>query len=196
MFAEIPAAMATRMHELEARDADERRRGLPAAERLCQVPPETGRLLALLAATAPAGEWLEVGTSAGYSTLWLALAARATGRRVRTLERAEWKLALARETFARAGVEDVVELVAGDAREALAGAGPIGFCFLDAAKSEHTDYYALAVPRLARGGLLVADNIVSHTEAMAPFMASAHADPRLDAAVLGVGKGLLLGRRT
>jgi hypothetical protein len=70
---------------------------------------------------------------------------------VRTLERAEWKLALARETFAQAGVEDVVELVAGDAREALAGAGPIGFCFLDAAKSEHTDYYALAVPRLLPG---------------------------------------------
>lgn len=196
MFAEIPAAMATRMHELEARDADERRRGLPAADRLCQVPPETGRLLALLAAAAPAGEWLEVGTSAGYSTLWLALAARATGRRVRTLERAEWKLALARETFAQVGVEDVVELVAGDAREALAEAGPIGFCFLDAAKSEHADYYALAVPRLLPGGLLVADNIASHAEALAPFVANALADPRLDVVVLGVGKGLLIGRRT
>src|SRR3990172_5278846 len=140
MFAEIPAAMATRMRELEARDADERRRGLPAAERLCQVPPETGRLLALLAATAPAGAGLGGGGGGG--------------------------------------------------------GGWFVFCSLDAAKGEHTDYYALAVPRLARGGLLVADNIVSHAEALAPFVASALADPRLDAAVLGVGKGLLLGRRT
>ena len=86
MFHSIPAAILDRMAYLEGRDAADRDDGTPRMQRLRQIPPETGRFLSLLAASAPAGAWLEIGTSAGYSTLWLAMAGRATGCQVTTFE--------------------------------------------------------------------------------------------------------------
>ena len=80
MFSEIPTSVLDRMSELELRDAKDRADGTPRLERLRQVPPETGRFIALWAAAAPKGSIIEVGTSAGYSTLWLALACRAKHR--------------------------------------------------------------------------------------------------------------------
>ena len=110
MFHTIPEAMGQRMAELEAIDARDRVDGTPKARRMRQVPPETGRFLALMAASAPAGDWIEIGTSAGYSTLWLALAAREAGATITTFEVLPNKVALAGETFAQAGVSDVVRL--------------------------------------------------------------------------------------
>jgi predicted O-methyltransferase YrrM len=80
MFEAISPAMLARMRELEAIDRRDRSDGTPRSKRLRQIPPEVGKFLALLAASAPAGPCLEIGTSAGYSTLWLALAARASSR--------------------------------------------------------------------------------------------------------------------
>jgi len=85
------------MDYLEAIDARDRTDGTPRAQRMRQVPPETGRFIALLAASAPAGAHLETGTSAGYSALWLALACRETGRRPTTFEALPAKAALADE---------------------------------------------------------------------------------------------------
>ena len=115
MFADIPVPMLERMRELEAIDSRDRKDGTPRLERLRQVPPETGRFLALAAAAAPPGHWVEIGTSAGYSAMWIALAARERGARLLTFEVLAEKARLARETFARAGVADVVELREGDA---------------------------------------------------------------------------------
>lgn len=113
MFHDIPAEALDRMRELERRDAEDRSDGTPRLERLRQIPQETGRFLALWAASAPDGPCVEIGTSAGYSALWLALACRATGRTLTTFEVLPQKAALARETFSRAGVEDVVRLIEG-----------------------------------------------------------------------------------
>ncbi|NMC80905.1 MAG: O-methyltransferase, partial [Chloroflexi bacterium] len=120
MFHSIPPAIAEQMRYLEALDAQDRQDGTPRLQRLRQIPPETGRFLALLAAGAPPGALIEIGTSAGYSTLWLALACRVTQRRVVTYEVLPEKARLARQTFRRAGVEAWVELVEGDARPHLA----------------------------------------------------------------------------
>ena len=89
MFRDVPQAMLKRMLELEQIDARDRIDGTPRMKRLRQIPPEVGRFIALLAAAAPAGRWIEIGTSAGYSTLWLALACRAAGRKIRTYETLE-----------------------------------------------------------------------------------------------------------
>ena len=195
MFHAIPSAILDRMHYLEQIDARDRGDGTPFLQRLRQIPPELGRFLALLAASAPAGAWIEVGASAGYSTLWMALAARAVGQRIVTYEVLEEKQRLARETFRLAGVEDVVQLVAGDAREYLRQAPPIGFCFLDAEKDIYEACYELVVPRLAAGGLLVADNVISHSETLAPLCDRALSDPRVDALVVPIAKGELLCRK-
>jgi caffeoyl-CoA O-methyltransferase len=195
MFHEIPAAILQRMKHLEALDRQDREDNTPRLKRLRQVPRETGKFLALLAAGAPDGAILEIGTSAGYSTMWLALACREMGRRMTTFELLPEKIALASETFRLTGLEDVVTLVAGDALEKLAAYGDIAFCFLDAEKDVYADCYDLVVPRLVKGGLLVADNVISHEAELGPLVARSLADERLDAVVVPIGKGELVCRK-
>ena len=195
MFHRIPSQTLTRMGQLEEMDTRDRRDGTTRMQRLRQVAPETGRFLAMLAAGAPEGEYVEIGTSAGYSALWLALACRETGRKLTTFEVLEEKARLARETFRMAGVEDVVELVVGDAREHLPGLDGISFCFLDAEKEIYADCYELVVPRLVGGGILVADNAVSHADALQPMLDRALADERVDAVILPIGRGELVCRK-
>jgi caffeoyl-CoA O-methyltransferase len=195
MFHDIPRAIADRMKMLEAIDARDRTDGTPRLERLRQIPPETGRFLALVAATAPNGRWIEIGTSAGYSTLWLALACRAVGRMITTFEILDGKAELARETFRVAGVEDVVDFVHGDALELLGDCRDIGFCFLDAEKDLYLRFYEIVVPRMVPGGLLVADNAINMADILQPMVDRALADDRVDAMVVPVGKGELVCRR-
>ena len=195
MFHDIADRVLTRMQTLEGLDSKDRADGTPRLQRLRQIPPETGKFIAMLAATAPVGQWIEIGTSAGYSTLWLALACRETGHRVTTFEVLPAKVKLARETFSMAGVEDAVELVAGDAREHLGRIGEISFCFLDAEKEVYADCYEAVVPKLVTGGLLVADNAINHREALGPMLDRALSDERVDAMVVPVGKGELVCRK-
>ncbi len=195
MFRDIPETIRARMAYLEQVDALDRQDGTPRQHRLRQITPETGRFIALLAACAPPGHCVEVGTSAGYSALWLSLACRAAGRTLVTLEVREDKAALARETFRLAGVEDAATLVIGDARQHLARYPGIGFCFLDAEKEVYADCYEAVVPNLVTGGLLVADNAINHRETLAPMLDRALGDPRVDAMIVPVGKGQLVCRR-
>lgn len=187
--------MLDRMRSLEARDREDRADGTPRLQRLRQIPHETGKFLALLAAGAPEGEIIEVGTSAGYSTLWLALAAASRGRGVKTFEVLPEKAELARKTFHLAGVEQTVELFPGDARHHIEKFDRIAFCFLDAEKEVYGDIYELVVPRLVKGGLLVADNAINHREVLQPMLERALADERVDALIVPIGKGELVCRK-
>ncbi len=195
MFHDIPQPLADRMRHLETIDTADRNDGTARMERLRQIPPETGKFISLLCASAPDGGIVEIGTSAGYSTLWLALAARATGRRLTTFEVLEDKLELAREAFRLSAVEDVVTLIAGDAREFLPGFKDIGFCFLDAEKEIYGDCYDLVIPNLVKGGLLVADNAINHRETLQPMLDRALGDSRVDALIVPIGKGELVCRK-
>jgi predicted O-methyltransferase YrrM len=195
MFHSIDTAMQRRMKLLEAMDAKDRQDGTPRLQRLRQIPPETGRFIALLAATAPEGRFVEVGTSAGYSGIWISLACRERACKLVTFEVLEEKARLARETFHEAGVEDSVELVLGDARAHLSGIHNVAFCFLDAEKDVYADCYEAVVPNLVPGGLLVADNALNHFASLQPMIERALADPRVDATVASVGKGELICRR-
>ncbi len=195
MFDSIPPGMAARMSELETIDAADRVDGTERMKRLRQVPNEIGRLIAMFAAAAPEGRYVEIGTSAGYSTMWLALACRELGRTITSFEVLPAKIALARETFRQAGIEDVIELVHADAREHLPTFENIAFAFLDAEKEVYLDCYEILVPRMVRGGLLVADNAINHAATLAPFLDRALADPRVDAMVVPVDNGELIARK-
>lgn len=195
MFHNIRPAMQARMKELEAIDARDRGDGTPRLQRLRQVPPETGKLIALWAASAPDGAYLEIGASAGYSTLWLALACEAVGRRITTFEILPEKANLARATFAAAQVEPVVELIEGDALAHLEHYEQIAFCFLDAEKEIYGACYDLVIPRLVKGGLLVADNAINFRETLQPMLDQAHHDERVDALVVPIGHGVLVCRK-
>ncbi len=180
---------------LEEIDARDRVDGTPRLQRLRQIPPETGRFLAILAASAPEGEVVEIGTSAAYSTLWLALACLATGRKITTFELMEEKAELAAETIRAAQLDDVIHLVVGDARHYLPGYKNIAFCFLDAEKEVYSDCYETVIPNMVTGGLLVADNAINHIETLQPMIDRALADERVDALVVPIGKGVLVCRK-
>lgn len=195
VFHRIPKAIEERMRYLQSLDHQDRLDGKPLLQRLRQIPPETGKFIALLAACAPEGDHLEIGTSAGYSTLWLALACREVGRKLVTFEVLKEKARLAEETFKTAGVENVVKLVAGDAREHLDDYREVAFCFLDAEKEVYHDCYEKVVPNLVKGGLLVADNAISHQEILTPMIRRALSDERVDALVVPIGSGVLVCRK-
>ena len=195
MFHHIPQPILERMDYLETIDAQDRTDGTPHPRRLRQISPETGRFLAILAAGAPGGAVIEVGASAGYSTLWLALACRAGGRSLTTFEVLERKLRLAEETIRLTGTGDVITLVAGDARQHLDGVDSIGFCFLDAEKEVYGDVFDLVAPRLVPGALLAADNTISHQDELEPFLQRVYGDERVDSVNVPIGNGVLVCQR-
>ncbi len=195
MFHDTPEAIVERMRVLENLNATDRQDGTATFERLRQVPPATGRFLAIVAASAPEGAFIEIGTSGGYSGLWLSLACRATGRTLTTFEMSPAKIEIATATFEAGGVDDIVTIVPGDAREHLADHDAIAFCFLDAEKDAYQECYDLVVPRMVGGGLLVADNVISHEDVLKDMVDRAIADERIDALVVPIGSGLLLGRK-
>lgn len=195
MFHDIPRAVQDRMKYLEEMDARHRKEEIEGFKRLRQVPPATGRFIALLCAGAPDGRCIEIGTSGGYSGMWLSLACRVSSRKITTFEVADAKIELAAETFKSAGVDDIVKIVPGDARDHLGEYRNVAFCFLDAEKDTYDECYELVVPNLVKGGLLVADNVISHEEILKPWVEKTIADERVDAMVVPVGSGLLLARR-
>ncbi len=188
MFHDISESMQQVMRELEA----ETERDQPA---LRSVSVDVGRCLALLAMSAPQGAFIELGSSGGYSTLWLSLAARARGVTLTTVELDEGKVALARENISRAGAGDVVQAVHGDALDYATRFADIAFCFSDLQPPElNARIYEKAVPRLVHGGLLVIDNVTS-PRLQTELLTRAENDPRVDSVLLPFAKGDLICRR-
>lgn len=195
MFHDIPKPVLDQMKALEEIDSLDRQDGTPNIKRLRQIPPETGKFLAVLAAGVPDGAWLEIGTSAGYSALWITLATKLRGTKLVTFELLPEKADLAKKTFKKAKVEGLVELVHGDARGHVGGYAEVAFCFLDAEKEMYQEFYDLVVPNLVPGGMLAADNAVSHRDALEDVINRAEVDDRIDSVVVPIGRGVLVCRK-
>jgi len=124
------------------------------------VPADDGRLLRILAETIGAKHIVEMGTSNGYSGIWQCLALKSTGGKLTTFEIDAQRAAMARENFKKAGVEDLVTLIEGDAHEKAAQVeGPIDILFLDADKEGYLDYLNKLLPKVRPGGLVIGHNI-------------------------------------
>lgn len=124
------------------------------------VPAEDGRLLRILAESIGAKHIVEIGTSNGYSGIWQCLALKATGGKLTTFEIDARRAAMARENFKKAGVEDLVTLIEGDAHEKVAQIeGPVDIVFLDADKEGYLDYLNKLLPKVRPGGLIIGHNI-------------------------------------
>lgn len=154
------------------------------------VPIEDGRLLRLLAESIGAKQVVEIGTSNGYSGIWQALALKSTGGKLTTFEIDEGRAAMARQNFQRAGVDDIVTLVLGDAHEKVADVvGPVDMVFIDADKEGYVDYLNKLLPKVRPGGLIVAHNI---TPGMADpeYITAITTNPELETVFYSEGGGV------
>lgn len=165
---------------------------------LLSVGPATGQLINLLAKENEAKKILEVGSSYGYSTVWLAEAARETGGKVISLEMHAGKQAHARESVKKAGLDGFVDFRLGDARDSLSKLkDSVDFVLLDLWKDLYVTCFDLFYPKLRPGALIVADNMVypesarRHAEA---YRKHIRKKAGIQSVLLPVGSGLELTR--
>jgi predicted O-methyltransferase YrrM len=140
---------------------------------------------------------LELGTSNGYSTLWLGDAAQATGGAVTSIDVDPQRTAMAARNLERACLHGIVELRSEDAGAALraCGAETFDFIFLDAERSGYVDYWEDLVRVLARPGALVVDNVISHARELVEFRGLVTGDRRVASTIMPVGAGTLIVTR-
>ncbi len=194
MFHDIPSKILTRMAFLEEEDARDRKKLISKLKRLRQIPPESGKFLALTAMSAPPGKMIEIGTSAAYSTLWLSLAAKERAQKIDTFEVLIEKYNLALETVKVTETHDYIQVNFGNAMDLLKPFKDVAFCFLDAEKEDYKEFYNLMVPKMVKGGIFLADNVISHYKDVKPMLDIALQDPRVDALIIPIGKGILMCR--
>ena len=185
---------AARLYE-QSRAHDQQRSD--RLERFRNVEPLTAELLGVLIRAVGARGILELGTSNGYSTIWLADAARATGGRVVSLDVDSARTELARENLRGVALSEVVELRVGDAGDLLADSvdGKWEFIFLDAERPAYAGYVADLARVLAPGGVLAVDNVLSHEHELVEFTELIEAEAGLTQTVVPVGAGLRLAVR-
>jgi predicted O-methyltransferase YrrM len=161
------------------------------------LEPDAGRFLWFLTQAVGARTIVEVGTSRGVSTLYLADAARRTGGRVVSFDTDATAQEHARRSLIEAGLADHVTLRAQDGGAALAGLpdASVDLLFLDAERTEYAAWWPHPARVLRVGGVLVADNALSHPEEIAPLRTLIAQEPGLTTTTIGVGKGELLALR-
>ncbi len=162
--------------------------------KMLNITRDTGELLALLVQTRGAQAVLEIGTSNGYSTLWLAEAVKRLDGRVTTIERDEKKISLAEANFQRAGLSPWIILLAGEVGSLLPSLPTAGYqlIFLDSDRQHYQGWWPEIRRLLAPRGLLVVDNAISHENEMRDWMVHVRRDPDFLTSLVPVGKGEFL----
>ena len=162
------------------------------------VPMEDGRLLRILTEMSGAKHVAEIGTSNGYSAIWFCLALRTTGGKLTTYEIDKRRAQMARENFKRAGVEQLVTLVEGDAHQEVSKLKePIDILFLDAEKQGYLDYLNKLLPLVRPGGLILAHNI-NPSQADPRYIKAITTNPKLETILVNVytaGIGVTIKKR-
>src|SRR5262249_2876095 len=186
----MDASLAKLLDELATFGKTNDARETERTKRMLNITPDTGRLLWILIRSGRATRMLEIGTSNGYSTIWLADAARDTGGRVTTLELEPSKITMARENLGRAQLSDRVQIIEGPATESLQRLdGPFDLVFLDADRPNYLTYLEALVPRLVAGGVVVADNVTSHAQELQFYLARVKSHPALFSVTVPIGNG-------
>jgi len=178
---------------LEAEDTKEREEGVARELRARQVARSTGQFLFSLVAPQWDCEVLEIGGSRGYSSIWLGAGVRYFGGRVLSLEADPAKVEAWRANVAEAGLEETVDLIAGDAFETLPQIDDVfDIVFIDAEKDDYERLFQLARGKVEAGALFVADNVLSHADPLAQYSKARQADPTLESVTVPLDRGLEL----
>ena len=158
------------------------------------VSEEDGRFLRLMIASTNRKRALEIGGASGYSAIWMAQGLRATGGRLVTIEYDPVRAKELAENIKRAGFSDIVQVVAGDAfAEIPKLAGTFDFVFLDAWKRDYKKFFDAVYPRLDKGGLFTAHNVVNKRSEMGDFLDAIQRNPSLWTTIVAPsGEGISL----
>jgi len=192
MDAQFRFMLETLFQEGQANDARQEDR----RQKMLNLEPETAQCISLLVQSSKRKHILEIGTSNGYSTIWLAWATRQSGGQIISIDREASKHALAEQNLSRMGLRDRVELRCGDATEIVASLpGPFDCIFFDADRWSAPQQLALLLPKLLPDTLLLADNVLSHPAEIAGYLAAIQALPAFEHMVILVGKGLSVAYR-
>jgi predicted O-methyltransferase YrrM len=182
------------LKELEQFSVENDARVKNRAEKMLNITPDTGPFLVLLIRALNAKRVLEIGTSNGYSTLWLAHAVRPLGGVVTTVEISPLKADLARRNFARAQFNSLINLEVMDALDFL-GKQPdevFDFVFLDSYRVEYPVWWRDLQRVITPGALLVCDNALTHAHEMKDFLAAVHQTSGYITSTVAVGHGQLV----
>ncbi|MDF5724278.1 MAG: O-methyltransferase [Rhizonema sp. PD37] len=197
VLSEFDARLEAEQNQLKALSPQEREKYLD--EMMLAVGLQTGEFLNMLLKTQGGKRILEIGTSVGYSTIWLAEAARVNGGRVTTVECVAAKQAQAVENIRRAGLEDNVDFQLGNAVELLENLpGAWDFILLDLWKELYIPCFDCFYKKLAPGAIIVADNITFPPDfrpIMKAYQEYVRAKPDLDSIEIDIGQGLELTRK-
>lgn len=177
------------LSRLYAEDAAQRRAGLPSSARTRNIDVESGRFLLLTARIMGAKRVVEIGSSNGLSTIWLASAMRVTGGHVTGTEILPERAAEANANLDEAGLAAYAVVVAGDARATVASiSAPIDLVFIDAEKDDYSAHFDAVFARVRSGGLILADNVVSHDCSIYQGMLRGRAD--VETVTLPIERGI------
>lgn len=199
MFKDIPKSISDTLSLLESKNSIEKtieKGKIARKDMLNQIPHETGKVLAWLVKISPTGLFLEFGTSAGYSGIWILLGLKGRkGCEFYTHEINENKLSLAKDMFTRSGLVNQVKLISGDGLEYVDNYNQISFCFIDFDNRKYLDLYIKIIDKVKNGGYIIADNIYSSERELKEFIRYVDSDSKVDVIKLPLGKGLLIARK-
>ena len=165
----VPRAAAAVLQQIKAVDREQ-----------LAISEEDGRFLRVMATSSRATRALEIGGASGYSAIWIGLAMRQTGGLLTTIEYDAARAEALAENIRRAGLTDVVTVIMGDAfKEIPKLAGEFDFVFLDAWKPDYKRFFDLVLPRLSRGGLFLAHNVVNKRDEMRDFLTAIETNPEV-----------------
>jgi predicted O-methyltransferase YrrM len=184
------------LKELEVWGEENDRVQTDRALKMLNLERETAKLVRALVVGRQPQRILEIGTSNGYSTIWLAASLAPSGR-VTSIERNPHKLQMAKQNLERAGLLGRTELLLGSASEVVADInGPIDVVLFDADRLSAPEQLALLLPRLSGNALLLADNVLSHPEEIAGYLAAIRQLSDFEHTIVSLGKGLSIAYRT
>ena len=186
------------LSDLEQFGEENDQRTSERSKRMLNITHDTGQFLSVMIRAINAQRVLEIGTSNGYSTIWLADASAAIGGEVTTVELSEYKYKLATENFAQTHLSSRIKQIHGNAGDILSESKENAYdlIFLDSERTEYPNWWSDLKRILRPGGLLIVDNALSHPDEMASFISLVEAAPDFTTSLVPVGKGEYLATRS
>ena len=186
----MPQEIQSVLKRMEREDAEDRNiEDRPREDRMFTLHPDTSVLIHMMIQCANCKNLVEVGVAHGYSTVWLAHAAKLTGGRLTSFEINPRAIEIAQRNLAETGLTDLVEFVEGDALETVKSyEGPFDFVLMDCWEWLYVDLMDIIVPRLRPGGMIVADNVSPGGEESDRFIKTLHEHPAMETVSVPIGR--------